>query len=72
MNDEIQDALITARKRLEIFLDLFDDALVASRSYHPAVEACFDNAHFMAHQTLEAIAILQDQFGAPAGMEAVQ
>jgi hypothetical protein len=44
---------------MEIFLDLFDDALVSSRSYHPAVEASFDNAHFMAHQTLEAIAEAQ-------------
>lgn len=59
MSNDIQDALITARKRLEICLDLFDDALVASRSYHPAVEACFDTAHFMGHQALEAIAEAQ-------------
>lgn len=55
MSDEMRDALITARKRLEICLDLFDDALVASRHYHPGAESCFDQAHFMAHQTLEAI-----------------
>lgn len=55
MSNDIQDALITARKRLEICLDLFDDALVASRSYHPAIEACFDTAHFMGHQALEAV-----------------
>ncbi|MFA7414972.1 MAG: hypothetical protein WC048_10840 [Rhizobium sp.] len=59
MSDEMRDALITARKRLEICLDLFDDALVASRSYHHGVEACFDSAHFMGHQTLEAIAEAQ-------------
>lgn len=55
MSDDIHDALITARKRLEICLDLFDDALVDSRNYHPGAESCFDNARFMAHQALEAI-----------------
>lgn len=55
----LADAIYTAKRRLQIMLDLFDDALVSSRGYSPAVEACFDGAHFMAHQALEGLADLE-------------
>lgn len=58
---ELADAIYTAKRRLQIMLDLFDDALVSSRGYSPAVEGCFDDAHFMAHQALEGLTDLERQ-----------
>ncbi|MBO3760020.1 hypothetical protein [Ciceribacter sp. L1K22] len=65
VNETIADHTHTARRRLEIALDLFDKALVSSRTYSEAIEAVFDDAHFMAHEALAAVREVEEMAVAP-------